>query len=67
MDTILKLHVIISKGHCSANNIAAVKVLILYTSSDAFMKISSNIIKVIEQTRVSLEKNQRGIISEEVV
>ena len=65
VDTILKL--IISKGHYPAKNIAGVThlLMLLYIC----IKFHENIldgIKVIEQTRFTLEKFQRGIISQKL-
>ena len=66
-DTIFIL--IISKGHNSAKNVSGVMVLFLCTSSGDTLylyQFHENIldsIKVIERTRFSFEKLQRGILS----
>ena len=56
---------IMSKGHTSANNVDSVRVFILCTHlMMLYMKFHENSlggIEVIERTRISLEKNQRGI------
>ena len=56
---------------CKKKNAAGVMVLILYTSSDSaiYTKFHENIldgIKVIAQTRFSLEKFQSGTISQKL-
>ena len=69
----MTLKQIISKWHYSVKNVAGVMVLILCTLSDATLYLYQvslkNIlagIKVIEQTRFSLEKFQRGIVPQKL-